>query len=982
MASSPRAGRFPLAVQRIFFVALFICLFLGITPSGVLWASETHEPQSASAPPSSSELGVVWGQVRSAESGEPALEASVKVTGTKLETFTDYDGYYRLELTPGSYKLEIFYELHDAQTIDGVEVRAGGVDRIDVSLIAQSGAVDEVVIEDSAAGATVEGQILRRQRSASAQDGVGRAEIDKTPDSNAAEAAQRVVGATVVDGRFVYVRGLGERYTNALLHGAPLSSPDPNRASVPLDLFPALVIDSINIRKTFSPDMPADFAGGSVSIETREIPRAPVFSLSLKGGFNDQATFQERPGYKGGGLDFLGIDDGTRALPEEFPTDHPVSYRGQKPDGSRITGEELTGFGRALAEKSSTSSGAWTPPNHGLSLVGGNGWSFGKASRFGFIASANYDRSYERVTDGIERVLALDRGSVQRRFDWRFNSGQDSVRWGLFGSAILEIDKKNSLRLTGLSMLNSNSRAQIFDGFDGQTQTTLNNTRLSFVQQRMNLGQLRGEHVLSELGGAELTYSAFIAQATRDEPGTRDSLYYYTSSMGPPYQYADGSNSGRHFYSGQFEDTYGGLLDYAQPLFGETNKLKFGGLVTRKVREFSARRFYYQRAANDRLYCESASSSFPAGCPDEHMSSENIGTGARGEYPSALTLVEGTRPTDAFQSELNIYAGYLMVDAEPLERLRFVLGARVEATDQTAYPVEQLGLTPNVAGADLNDIDALPAASLVYSATSKFQLRVGYGKTLARPQVRELAPFAFSDYFGGYETLGNPALRLTRIHNFDVRIEYFPTLREALALSVFSKTFEDPIETILKPAGDATNVTFVNSPGAVLLGVEIEARKNLGFLSPLLVPFSIVTNVALVSSRVQIDPGGEDTGADQTFMTNLNRPMVKQAPVVFNFALDYQNDHGTSARLLFNVSGARIVQVGTQGLPDAYEQPRPMLDFSLGQKFLSHWEAKLSLENLLNSPVRVTQGEGEGGAFVVREFTTGRTLGLTLKYEL
>lgn len=955
-----------------------------MAPFGAAWALETHDPQAEPAPPSNAERGVIWGQVTSSESGEPALEASVKVLGTDLETFTDYDGYYRLELAPGSYKLELFYELHDAQTIDGVEVFAGEIERLDVSLHAQAGAVDEVVIEDSAAGATVEGQILRRLRSSSAQDGVGRAEIDKTPDSNAAEAAQRVVGATVVGGRFVYVRGLGERYTNSLLHGAPLSSPDPNRASVPLDLFPALVIDSLNIRKTFSPDMPADFAGGSVSIETREIPREPVFSLSLKGGYNDQATFRDRPGYKGGGLDFLGIDDGTRALPGGFPTDHPVSFRGPKPGGSQITDEELTGLGRALAQKSLVSGGAFSPPNHGLSLVGGKGWTFGKASRFGFIASANYDRSYERVTDGVERVLVLDQGKAEKRFDWKFNSGQDSVRWGLFGSAILEIDAKNSLRLLGLSMLNSNSRAQIFDGFDGQTQTTLNNTRLSFVQQRMNLGQLRGEHLLPELGGAELSYSGFIARATRDEPGTRDSLYYYDSSKGPPYQYADGSNSGRHFYSGQIEDTYGGLLDFVQPVFGDTNKLKFGGLVTRKVREFSARRFYYQRAnvTSNRLYCDSAGASFPVGCPDEHMSSDNIGTGARGEYPSALALVEGTRPTDAFQSELNIYAGYLMVDAEPLPRLRAILGARVEATQQTAYPVGQLGLTPSVEGAELNDVDALPAASLIYSATSRFQLRLGYGKTLARPQVRELAPFAFSDYFGGSETLGNPALSLTRIHNFDARIEYFPSLREVLALSVFSKTFEDPIETILKPAGDGTNVTFVNSPGAALVGVELEARKNLGFLSPALVPFSVVTNVALVASRVRIDPGGEDTGADQSFMTNLSRPMVQQAPVVFNLALDYQNDHGTSARLLFNVGGARIVQVGTQGLPDAYEQPRPMLDFSLGQKFLSHWEAKLSLENLLNSPVRVTQGEGEDGAFVVREYTTGRTLGLTLKYEL
>lgn len=918
--------------------------------------------------------GAAWGHLVDRDSGEPAIEAQIKVKQTGAVVLTDYEGYYRVELPPGKYDLEIFYEMYEPETLSGVVIQAGRVRRQDLKLKPQAGAIEELTIEEAAERATLEGQILRRQRSASAQDGVGRAEISRTPDSNAAEAAQRVVGATIVGSRFVYVRGLGERYTNALLHGAPLPSPDPNRAAVPLDIFPALVIDSININKTFTPDMPADFAGGSVAIETRDIPYKPVFSVTLKGAYNDQATFQNRLSYAGGGLDFLGADDGTRALPAGFPSDYPVYRQVVKPDGTRMSDAELAGWGKAL-NRSLVATGEETPVDHGVSIVGGNGWKLGKEARLGFIASANYDRSYQKITDGIERVLVLDQGSTLPRFDWNFSAGQDNVRWGLFGSTIFQANKDHSLRLIGMAMRNTVDRAQSFDGLDLQTRAVINNTRLSFVQQHMNLGQLRGEHHFPQLAKAELDYNLFLARATRDEPDTRDSVYNYADSSGPPYIFKDGSESGRHFYSGQFEDTYGGLLNWTQPLNSELHRIKFGGLWSQKERDFWARRFYYVRNPRSRLECPVDGTTFPPNCPAEHFTDENIDNGV-------LRLQEGTRTTDAFQSSLGVYAGYAQIDSEILDRLRLVAGARVEVTNQSARPVGQLGLVPDVAPAQLNDVDVLPAASLIYSATDKFKLRVSYGRTLARPQVRELAPFAFSDYFGGLETLGNPDLRLTRVHNFDTRVEFFPTMREVLAFSIFAKTFTDPIEPILRPAGDGTNVTFINTPAGTLIGVEAEARKGLGFLTPILVPFSIVTNVTLVNSSIQIDQPGTDTGSNQTFMTNSSRPMVQQAPVVFNVALDYQNEVGTSARILFNVSGARIVQVGTQGLPDAYEQSRPLLDFVLSQRFLEQWEARLVLENLLNSPILITQGESGGAPNVVRQYTTGRMVGLSLKYEL
>jgi outer membrane receptor protein involved in Fe transport len=293
-----------------------------------------------------------------------------------------------------------------------------------------------------------------------------------------------------------------------------------------------------------------------------------------------------------------------------------------------------------------------------------------------------------------------------------------------------------------------------------------------------------------------------------------------------------------------------------------------------------------------------------------------------------------------------------------------------------------LGVKPDQDPSELNDVSLLPGAAIDFDVTEKSKLRVSASRTLARPQVRELAPFSFSDYFGGREVTGNPDLEMTKILNGDVRFEYFPSLREVLAASVFGKHFKDPIEPVLQPAGNSPVLRPENAEGAVLFGVELEARKNLGFMHGALHPFSLVSNLTLSHSRIDIDD--ESTVEGVTYLTNPSRPMANQSPVVFNAALDWEFENGTKGRLLYNVSARRLVEVGTQGLPDAYERARHMLDFTLGQRLNDHWQLKLSAENILNSPVIVTQGEDveDDDSNVQVKYTTGRVFGITAEYEM
>ena len=277
-------------------------------------AADEGEPDPARPPPKGQ--GVIWGVVRSNATKDTLIEAQVTVVTTGKKVLTDLDGRFRVELPPGTYELRVFYELHKASRIQNLVVTEGKVQKVDVALDSDKASeeVVEAVVADVERG-SVATQLQLRKAAAVSSDSVGAADIAKAPDRTAADAIKRVVGTSVVDGRFVYVRGLGERYTNARLDGAPMPSPEPDRAAIPLDMFPSLVLSDLTVIKTFSPDMPGDFTGGSVVIHTRDLPTRFRFQATLGLGLNTQSTFGSRLSYRGGSLDWLGIDDGTRSQP-------------------------------------------------------------------------------------------------------------------------------------------------------------------------------------------------------------------------------------------------------------------------------------------------------------------------------------------------------------------------------------------------------------------------------------------------------------------------------------------------------------------------------------------------------------------------------------------------------------------------------------------------------------------------------------------
>lgn len=919
--------------------------------------------------------GVVWGQLMDTKLGEPLDEAQVTADGKhKASAITDLEGQYRLELIPGVYTIRFWSELHHAEIVQGVKVELGKVIRVDGKLAPDEGAVDVIEVETEADRTAVEGQILTRQRAAAVGDSVGRAEIARTSDRNAAQAAQRVVGATIVGGRFVYVRGLGERYSNALLNDSPLPSPEPDRAAVPLDLFPTMAIDSLTIAKTFTPDVPGDFAGGSVRIQTREIPSKLVFQASASGGINTQSTFRQRLGYPGGGTDWLGVDDGTRALPPGFPRFKLVSG-GPKPDGTTVTDADLASAGRSINSHMTTQR-VGTPPDHSLSFVLGNGWDLGKEQKLGGLLAMNYGRTYELIRNEISREFFLGaNGRLTPARDYRVERGTEKVSWGGLGSITYQFNRNHHLSLVGLHSQLADDTAMEVSGFNVGRDASIHETRLSFVSRALNLAQLRGEHVFPELGRGELDWAGWISEASRQQPDMRSIAFQRSSgAASDAWGYVDDPFSGRHFWSSQSEKANGGKVDWTQPFGSEESKLKLGAFMNLRSRDFTSRNLPLRRkpglnprdpAIAARFQCPSADFNQ---CADDLLQGPNIG-----QY---VELDESTLPVDAYKAGLDVYAGYLMADVSLFRGVRAIAGERLEVTRQNIDPYDQFDPTNRQNTGDIKSTDLLPTLATVIDLGSKTKVRGSFARTLARPQLRELAPFAYFEFFGGRAVSGNPDLKITNITNLDARVEYFPTLKEVLAASLFYKHFEDPIEAIVVAAGDQGTITYQNAQGAKLFGAELEARKGLAFLTPALRDFSLVANLTVATSTIEL------SGSARSYLTNASRPMVYQSPYIVNVAADYENDGGTQVRLSYNLSGARITEVGALGLPDIYQQPRHVFDLTASQSIGKHLSIKFIAANVLNTPFVFTQGKENTDANVTSRFTMGSVYSLIATYTL
>ena len=871
------------------------------------------------------ELTGITGTITDGATGEPLIEATVKVVGGGAgQVLTDVDGRYALALPPGTYDLRVFYDVYQGRRITGVRVEAGKPTRLDVKLAADADAVQEVVVE-ARADLRAEGAVLQERRKAAAvSDAISAQEIARTPDSSASDAVKRVVSATVVDGKFVLMRGLGGRYSSTLLNGATLPSPEPDEPSVPLDLFPTSLLANLNVVKSYTPDLPGSFGGGTLRIETHSYPASFELKPRLSVSGDSNSTFKDRLGFTGGSAATLGLGRG-RGLPAGVPTDRPFSGR------AGVGADALVAGARSFEN-------VWSPteqralPNYGLALSMGDTLR-PAGRRLGYLASVTYGRKQTvQTADVFQNVLRRDATTFEGEGPARTTLGTDSATVSGLLSAGYQLGRDHELTAFGFFTRAADARAQVAEGFSEADEAPYRGSRLQFVQRQLLFTQLKGFHRTGFLSDAEVDWQANYSRVTRDEPDTRD-VVYGENTQGVMV-FRDQPGSGDRFFGELGEDSTGASANLTVPL--QAVQVKAGLFAQQSFRDFQARRFRFDVQSG----LAPGATALP---PEELFAAGNIGA-------DSVLAEETTFPQDSYDAQLGVYAGYLSADARPVEALRLVVGARYELSRQVIDAQSPYARNAERIRRVKTYRDVLPSANAILALSPTVNLRAGYSYTLARPTFRELAPFVFFDFVRRRNVTGNDQLEQTRIHNGDLRAEWFVGDNEVLAATAFAKRFLRPIERIQSSANTTGDLTFTNAAGARAWGAELEARLSLGRLSRALSRFRTAANLTLIQSRIEL-------GDAQFSQTSAERPMQGQSPYVVNLSLGYERpESGTEVAALYNVYGKRISEVGVETVPDVYEQAFHRVDLSVSQKLGGTLQLKLTAQNLLDSRVRLLQG--------------------------
>lgn len=899
--------------------------------------------------------GSIEGKVSDATTGEVLRQATVAVVNAKRGSYTDTKGTYRIKkLDAGTYSLKVTYVGYDAKIIEDVAVTADGVTTIDILLQPTVKSGKEIVISATRINDNAAALLLQRKNASQVSDGVGREEMSKLPDSDAGQALKRVSGVTLLDGKYVYVRGVSDRYSNTTLNGAALTSTEPDRKAFAFDMFPTELLENANVVKSFTPDLPGNFAGGLVQLNTVDFPSSKGLKVSASQGFNDFVTFKDNAFFQTGPVagDNFAAGASGRAIPTGFPQNRLEMNQLLRDvrSGNPEAIARMDGFGRDFNNGNWTSSSSMATPNGGLSLTYTDIIAISDTQEVGFVASANYGTSWQNNV--ITRAGVL---SNPEDFLFKFDGVQStrSVSWGgLFNIAYRvgsggRISFKNAYNRSGdfeNVALNGTNFAQ------SQAQRLFS---FQYVEKQLYSGALTGEHNVGLLGNSLVDWKIGYSNSTRSEPDFRR-LQFLRDAFDPnqPYTAAfdlspqgAGSRAGR-FFSALDDHAVSGSVNVAVPVT-TTIKVKFGSLFENRSRTFNARSLtIVQGAENDisgNLTITDAEKFPDLGkfFADSNFSVEK----------QRLSYSEDSKLSDQYDAMENLVAGYMMVDLpfdiSGLEG-RLVTGARIEKNVQL---LNSYTVTDDRVNVYRDLVDILPAFNLILRPSDNLNIRTSASQTLARPSLREFAPFQFYDFGMQATVSGNPNLVRALIQNYDLRVEYFPTSGEVLSAGIFYKRFDNAIEETLFPQQSELVRSYANASGpANNVGVELELRKSLGFIGSTMRDFMLSVNAAFIDSRIVVQQAG----------VNDERSMWGQSPYTLNTTLSYFNPSTrTAVTLAYNTYGRRIIQVNLvgvfQGDPHVYELPRHVVDFSVIQPIGDALEFKMSIRDLLNQPLKWEQ---------------------------
>ena len=873
--------------------------------------------------------GMVVGTVIDQQNEITLPGAIVEVPGIGRVAYTDLDGNYRLELPAGRHHIQVTMPGY-AQQAATIEATARGLLTMEV-LLESNVFSDEVTVLAEPAEAdssSAVAQIRVRKSATVLQNNIGAAEMSSNNDSNAADAMKRVTGVSVGENESVFVRGLGERYSNTTLAGITLPTTEPDRRIVPLDLFPAGMIDSVQVSKTYTPEKSPQFAGGLVDIVPKKLPSESSYQFSLGGSLNTLTTGQSGLGYNGGRL-WNGFDDGTRALPSSIPDRKVIR-------GGRFTSDELGFLPADLERLGESFNNTWDtvpkrlPMNQSYSGLFARRW-----GGLGLIATGLHSQSYQK-TNERQTFYKVGQGGNIERFNgpYDFNTTQFTSDVGGIGNIAYQFNPNHRLSFDNFYMHTGTDEARTFEGFNSDADNDIRNQRLWFVEEQMRSHIVGGDHLFPGLSNSRFDWKAALTQANREEPDLREVLYESDPARGA-FVLADESQSGLRQFNDLGDNSFEFQANWSTLMQNWANmptQIKFGTSYIDRERDFLSRRF---------RFIPTNVSGLDLSRPAESLfTREHIGP--------HFQLKEETRPTGRYDASQEIVSAYGMLDLPLAAPLRLVGGVRIESFSQqvdTYDPFarsEFFGDELETIQSNLDEVNVFPAVNLVYSIRDNQNLRLGFSQTVNRPEFRELAPFEFTDVVGGRAMTGNPDLQQSLIQNVDVRWELFPGGDEVISLGLFTKHFNNPIERIVEPTSQL-RTSFANADSARNTGIEIEGRKAI-------TPYFLVgLNYTYVDSEVTLNP------ASRQVQTSLIRPLAGTSSNLFNASFEVLG-RGYSGRLLWNFYGDRISDVGSLGLPDIVQEGRNGLDFIFSKRLHERAGLKVAVSNITDAEYVFSQG--------------------------
>lgn len=911
------------------------------------------------------QLGTIRGTIKDAASKEDLVGATVLVDGLNKGASADINGFFSLKGIPvGTYKLKVSFVGYKTKVVENVRVVAESVTEVNIFVEENTGTtLNEVRVVGQRLTNTEVSVISEIKAAQQIVSGISAAQIGKTLDRNAAEVVKRVPGVTIFGERFINIRGLNERYNTVMLNNTFTPSMETDARSFSFDIIPSNQIDRILVFKSPAAELPGEFAGGVVKIFTKSIPDRNFFTIDASVGVRQGTTGNEFLQPQTGSNAWTGFNSGYSDLPSSFPSTAQLK---------QLSNAALVGVGQSLKN-------SWVPvssnalPDMRMTLTGAYKLIDNNTIKLANVSAVNYSNTrsiFNMDRNDFSYGEVSGKASVNKDSEFKDSQYNGSVRFGALHNWAIKINNTHTFEFKNLFNQTSNSQYVNRNGFtDG---ATWNIRSLDQIYRGIYTGQLLGRHNFND-EKTKVDWVIGYNKSFRDQPDYKRFRYNSGGSLLVPFGAAQTFNLGRtNIIMDEYAYTAGlNVIQKVNLVKGATEdsnkelELKAGAYYEDKHRQFDARNLGYVQA-NSSLFNIGA---LPI---DQIFAPQNINT------TNGVKIDEQTNRSDSYTASNNQIAAYVSGNYAFTKKFNVIAGVRAEQNVQklNSYDISK--------SADVNykrDIlSVLPSANLTYNFSEKSLLRLAYGKTVNRPEFREVAPFSFYDFVNNRVVQGNSELNNAEIDNYDLRYELYPTPSEVVSFALFYKKFKNPIEVVFA-GGNNNNISFSNAESAYSTGVEIELKKSLDKVtsSAILSKINLVFNGAFIYSRVSLG----SAGADQSD----NRPLQGQSPYIINTGINYNDTKkNTQISLLYNVIGKRIYAVGNTfaaGYPDWYEMPRNVLDLTFSHEIHKNLIVKGGITDILNQKNRIIQESSASfGDQIIQSYTPGSVYSLGLVYTL